>query len=879
MTQRPIFIHALFRTGSTYVWNKFRMLPDHVCYYEPFHQLLAKITRENVQDTLTRNFKAVGHPELDRHYLFEYEALLQPGRSGVPHFKKEMSFDWFCQAGDDPCPDQKAYVDFLIQACGEKVPLFQFNRTALRSAWFKANYPESLNIYLYRDPRDQWQSYAGIKARTGYDVFFLMDVLALSKNRDHPLVRPLRSDLPLLKYCAAEHSEEEGLYRILYHAYSEEEKYLIFYYLWLQSLLENARHADALWDINELAANPGYRGRVQQWLGERQAAVPDFSDCRITRYPALPLPSDVMAAIEGRAWELISRSRPRQVLQEALSRLPAGSSGRWRGALGGVASQAQTSAGVRRRDDGAATMERMAKWLTDNWREEIRGNQDLQGGLKDRNEAILLIAGLVLQEMGKMAGLSANPPGIGRIQAGVEGLVALLRDELRANEHKIRDLSAAARLHEEEVRRLLLGLKQSEHVGGAWKNAAQEREREIGVLQETVRESSAAVALLQAQVRILQHSRSFRLGRAILTPLRLGKKLLARLREKGAARRLSRDRIAGRAGPLPAGERKISLLEQLHLDFGRHRSGLKYGLQFLLELHHPQGTVLDAFIERTFSWQPSQRLAYRRPWIGFIHVPPRVPEWFHVEQSNAMIFRSRQWQESLPFCRGLFAFSRYHQESLQPLLPVPVETLRLPTEKPTLLWSAERFDANKDKKVVQVGWWLRRLHAIYQLPETGLRKALLNVVHPSLPELMKKERAFLEREGALANLDFDSVQVIPFLSNPEYDRLLSCNIVFLFLYDSSVCNAIVECIVRRTPLLINPLPAVVEYLGPGYPFYFRTLAEAAAKLRDRDLILHTHDYLCHLPMAQELSGDRFHRSFVASRIFQSLPAPAREEVQ
>lgn len=886
MTQRPIFIHALFRTGSTYVWNKFRMLPDHVCYYEPFHQLLTKVTRDNIQDALTRNFKAVGHPDLDRHYLQEYEQLLDPGRTGVPHFRKELSFDWFCQSGADECPDQKEYVDFLIQACGEKVPLFQFNRTALRSAWFKANYPGSLNIYLYRDPRDQWQSYAGIKARTGYDVFFLMDVLALSKNRDHPLVRPLRSELPLLKYCAAEYSEEEALYRILYHAYSEEEKYLIFYYLWLQALLENALHADTMWDINELAANPEYRGRVQQWLGERQAAVPDFADCRITRYSTLPLPLDVMAGIEDLAWELICRSRPQETLQDALGRLPAGIAGRWRG---GLESQAQKSAGVRRGDDRAAATERMAKWLMDNWREEIRGDPNLQGGLKDRNESILLIAGLVLQEMGKMARSSPGFPGLGRVQAGIEGLVGLLREERRENEHKIRDLSDAVSLHEEEVRRLLERLKQSELTSGAWKNEAQEKkrevgvlrglaqekEREIGVLREKERESSASLALLQSQVRILQHSRSFRLGRAMLAPLRLGKKLLTRFRGKGAASGFSVKRIAAGGSPTPAGDKKISLIDQIHLDFGRHRSGLKYGLQFLLSLHHPQGTVLDAFIERTFSWQPHRTLSYNRPWIGFIHVPPRLPDWFHVEQNNQAIFRSGPWQKSLPWCRGLFTFSRYHQRSLQPLLPIPVDTLLLPTETPALKWSPEKFAANKQKQIVQVGWWLRRLHAIYQLPRTDFAKAFLNVAHPSIPELMKKEKEILMSEGAYSAIDLHSASVIPFLSNREYDLLLSQNIVFLHLYDSSACNAIVECMVRHTPLLINPLEAVVEYLGPEYPFYFHTLEEAAAKLMDRALIHRTHEYLLRLGRVQELCGENFRRAFIGSGIYRSLPPPCQ----
>ena len=64
------------------------------------------------------------------------------------------------------------------------------------------------------------------------------------------------------------------------------------------------------------------------------------------------------------------------------------------------------------------------------------------------------------------------------------------------------------------------------------------------------------------------------------------------------------------------------------------------------------------------------------------------------------------------------------------------------------------------------------------------------------------------------------------ISNADYDRLLSENIVFVELHDANANNAIIECIARATPLLINPLPAVVEYLGRDYPLYYSSLEEA-----------------------------------------------------
>jgi len=66
----------------------------------------------------------------------------------------------------------------------------------------------------------------------------------------------------------------------------------------------------------------------------------------------------------------------------------------------------------------------------------------------------------------------------------------------------------------------------------------------------------------------------------------------------------------------------------------------------------------------------------------------------------------------------------------------------------------------------------------------------------------------------------DSVIRLEFLGNADYDQLLSQNIVFLDLVDCSAANTIIECVVRNTPLVVNPLPAVKEYLGECYPLYW-----------------------------------------------------------
>ena len=100
--------------------------------------------------------------------------------------------------------------------------------------------------------------------------------------------------------------------------------------------------------------------------------------------------------------------------------------------------------------------------------------------------------------------------------------------------------------------------------------------------------------------------------------------------------------------------------------------------------------------------------------------------------------------------------------------------------------------------------------------------------------------------------------------------MLCQNIIFLDLYDSSANNAVIECIARGTPLLINPIPAVVEYLGEGYPFYFNDLDEAAEKVKDFDLIKRTHEYLLGCDTRTKLTQEYFRDSIIESPIYQSL---------
>ena len=385
-------------------------------------------------------------------------------------------------------------------------------------------------------------------------------------------------------------------------------------------------------------------------------------------------------------------------------------------------------------------------------------------------------------------------------------------------------------------------------------------------------------------------------------------------RHAHVARLLAASTSTPRAGPAPHAVApippqdnplgKIDLRNQA--TFKAHRSGWGYGLAALAPLHNRRGVHFDGFLERNFAWRHWQEgcrspevlrrmrsegtfdelatseergiTPYTRPWIGFLHNPPAMPPWFHPQESPQTIFQKDIWKRSQDACLGLLTLSDYHASWLRQATGKPVSVLTFPTEIPAAQFDFARFAASSERKIVQIGWWLRKLSAIYRLPiprDNPLGYEKLRLVPDFFGNAAQYLAALLEREVALEGRPLDptfasNTRELQHLPDHEYDVLLSENIAFVELYDASANNAVVECIARATPLLINPLPAVVEYLGTGYPMYFATLAEAAEKALDLALLYDTHLYLKGCETRPKLSGDHFRRDFEASDVYRLI---------
>lgn len=306
------------------------------------------------------------------------------------------------------------------------------------------------------------------------------------------------------------------------------------------------------------------------------------------------------------------------------------------------------------------------------------------------------------------------------------------------------------------------------------------------------------------------------------------------------------------------------------LQYGNHRNSFNKLAEALLPLESDtDGVLLLPFIERYFVWGDEVGEAgstnpspITTPWVGIIHVPFYSPSWFHSNVYPETIFATELWKQSLPYCKGIITLSEDLKADVQHhLKDLSVYATKHPTDFDNLIpFSFEQF-SNKPT-IVQIGDWLRKLQAIHQLNANGYRKVML-----------KKEYTddYLANEIRVFGDHIDpKVDVRTMVSNEEYDLLLSSSVVLCWLYATAANNLVLECIARKTPIIINPLPSVVEYLGDEYPLYINQIEDAEALLSDLDTIKKAHEYLKHRDFKAELSYDAFYQKFRDSDFYESL---------
>lgn len=299
----PIFIHSLFRTGSTYIWLKFRNSRERCCYYEPFNEVLSVLTND-ISCELNESFAVdvLGHPQIRRPYFYEYEKLLIDNIRGVPWFQKSFVADEFCFVSNTN--KLIKYINFLISSSGNRRSIFQFCRSSLRIDWFVRNYPDACNIYIVRNPRDNWASYV-VNSHKGNNYFIVMNLLFAGLNQKNNCLNALSKKISLIEYRNDDFRKEFKAYSQILEAYSLEEQYFIFYYIWFCSLVKNVLKSNFILNINKLNTDIDYRQKIIVFLSSIGINNIDFNDVNIKTYSSYPLSKIQMDEIEKQVHSLV----------------------------------------------------------------------------------------------------------------------------------------------------------------------------------------------------------------------------------------------------------------------------------------------------------------------------------------------------------------------------------------------------------------------------------------------------------------------------------------------------------------------------------------------------------------------------------------------
>lgn len=242
-----------------------------------------------------------------------------------------------------------------------------------------------------------------------------------------------------------------------------------------------------------------------------------------------------------------------------------------------------------------------------------------------------------------------------------------------------------------------------------------------------------------------------------------------------------------------------------------HRSGWKYVSDHLVRnLHQHNGIMFYEWADGVFKYDK----VIRHDWVGILHnvisYPPNYRSYEKIIYPLEELVNRRCYQESMKRCLRLFTLSDRCAKFLGNAIPLPY-----PIEESPVKWN------RNDRLLVTVGQWMRRYESICKV-RTDYKKYILKV--PGNAKMYGQ-----------VDVDF-----IDFLSNDNYDELMSRAVVFLDMYDVAACTTISECIMSNTPLLINRHPGVVEILGTDYPMYYDDVQEAGDKLRYVD---DAHQYL------------------------------------
>jgi hypothetical protein len=266
----PIFIHSLFRAGSTYFFSVFeRAGTEFYCLQEPLHEwaVAALQDPEKLEAFGASSQIGIRHPVLKRPYFRSLHGIWE---RVSPHLQAKAVYqDYFDRSAEQPA---LAYWEALIEQASTKGrPVIQECRSSGRIGCLRQQLGGE-HIYLLRNPWDQWWS---LQVNSYFEAAIQMIVAA-----DNPPASLLAIRERVVFVAPDCQDIAEQLLQFQQAPIAAEDSYLLFYTLWCLAFKEAREHAQIVADMDELSWSGENRQALAHQLAERSITGVDFADCR-----------------------------------------------------------------------------------------------------------------------------------------------------------------------------------------------------------------------------------------------------------------------------------------------------------------------------------------------------------------------------------------------------------------------------------------------------------------------------------------------------------------------------------------------------------------------------------------------------------------------
>ena len=252
------------------------------------------------------------------------------------------------------------------------------------------------------------------------------------------------------------------------------------------------------------------------------------------------------------------------------------------------------------------------------------------------------------------------------------------------------------------------------------------------------------------------------------------------------------------------------------------------------------GVVLDTWVDQKNDKQQLDLIS-NNLWIGILHATPSNINNYSLRN----FINSDNFKLSKKNCQCLITTSEHSKKHLKSLTDLPVKVLLHPKPNTGHCFDLDYYLANPS--IRHSGFYARNIINFIKF-DTNIRKVIYS----------DRENRNNVYNKTLNSNSHSIIYKSQYLENSDYIHLLTTSIGFSFFDDCSASNSILEHIMTHTPLIINRIPPIEEYLGRDYPLFIDCLDGKNDKLLlDINFIKDVSQYLEQVSKREEFSIDYF----------------------